>query len=305
MEYLLTVVEQQSFTRAADRLHVTQSALSQQVRALERDVGAPLVERLPHGVRLTAEGHAFRRDAVVALRAARQAKESVVEVASGRTGNLELATVLSLAVGLLPPALAEWTRRWAGITLTLEEFAHRRSLESHLLRGLADVAVGPRPDPWSGELVELGRERFVIVAAVDDPVAVFVEQYDDGPPPAAPRSVGRLAVGHLRDRSWVMLARDNGLTELVEGHLVHAGLRHPTVVLRTSQTEAAARVAAAGVGVALLPANIVPPDLPALICEPDPPITRALAAYARGRFSPAARRFADLLAEQAPLLERE
>lgn len=303
MEYLLTVMEQQSFTRAAERLHVTQSALSQQIRSLERDVGSRLLERLPHGVRLTAEGHAFSRDAVLALRAARQAKESVLEVASGRSGNLEMATVLSLAVGLLPPALAEWNRAWPGITLTLEEFSHRRLLEAHVLRGLADVGIGPRPDPWSGDLVELGRERFVIVTSPDDPVSLFVEEYDDGPPAAAPRSIGHLPISRLRDRNWVMLARDNGLSELVESHLVTAGLRHPPVVLRTSQTEAAARVAAAGVGVTLLPANVVPQDLPALVCEPDPPITRALAAYARAGFSPAASRFVEALLANRPLLE--
>lgn len=87
-------------------------------------------------------------------------------------------------------------------------------------------------------------------------------------------------------------------------HLVQSGLRHPAVVLRTSQTEAAARLAAAGVGVALLPANIVPDDLPALICEPDPPITRRLAAYSRVRMSPAARRLVEALLAHGSLLER-
>lgn len=303
MEYLLTVIEQQSFTRAAELLHVSQSGLSQQIRALERDVGSPLLERLPHAVRLTAAGTAFSRDAAVALRAARQAREAVIEVASGRTGQLELATVLSLAVGLLPPVLADWSTTWPGITMTLHEFSHRRLLENQLLRGLADVGVGPRPDPWSGEIVDLGLERFVIVAAPDDPIGLYVTRYDGDPPAAAPRSSGRLAVTRLRDRRWVMLSRDNGLSELVEAHLVMGGLRHPSVVLRSSQTEAAARVAATGLGVTLLPANVIPPDLPALICEPDPPLTRPLAAYARGPFSPATERFVELLVERGGMLE--
>ncbi len=304
MEYLLTVVEQQSFTKAAELLHVSQSGLSQQIRALEHDVGSPLLERLPHAVRLTAAGTAFSRDAAVALRAARQAREAVIEVASGRTGQLELATVLSLAVGLLPPVLADWSTTWPGITMTLHEFSHRRLLENQLLRGLADVGVGPRPDPWSGEIVDLGLERFVIVAAPDDPLALYVTPYDGEPPAAAPRSRGRLAVTRLRDRRWVMLSRDNGLSELVEAHLVMGGLRHPAVVLRSSQTEAAARVAATGLGVTLLPANVIPSDLPALICEPDPPLTRPLSAYARGPFSPAAERFVELLVERGGMLER-
>lgn len=304
MEYLLTVIEQQSFTKAAELLHVSQSGLSQQIRALEHDVGSPLLERLPHAVRLTAAGTAFSRDAAVALRAARQAREAVIEVASGRIGQLDLATVLSLAVGLLPPVLADWSTRWPGITMTLHEYSHRRLLEAQLLRGMADVGVGPRPDPWSGEIVDLGVERFVIVAAADDPAGLYVTAYDGPPPSSAPRSVGRIAVTRLRDRRWVMLSRDNGLSELVEAHLVMGGLRHPSVVLRSTQTEAAARVAATGLGVTLLPANVIPPDLPALICEPDPPLTRPLAAYTRGAFGPATQRFVELLVERGRMLDR-
>ncbi|MCL2734161.1 MAG: LysR family transcriptional regulator, partial [Actinomycetia bacterium] len=59
MEYFLTVAESGSFTRAADTLHVTQSALSHQLKALERHVGGDLLERMPRGVRLTAMGRAF------------------------------------------------------------------------------------------------------------------------------------------------------------------------------------------------------------------------------------------------------
>jgi DNA-binding transcriptional LysR family regulator len=102
-----------------------------------------------------------------------------------------------------------------------------------------------------------------------------------------------------------MLARDNGLSDLVEAHLVAAGLRDPAVVLRTMQTEAAARLAAAGLGLAVVPANVVPPDLPALICEPDPPLTRRLAAFSRGRLSPAADRFVHTMLSRDRTLERE
>lgn len=56
MEYLVEVVERESFTRAAEALHVTQSALSHQIKALEREVGGPLLERMTRGVRLTVRG---------------------------------------------------------------------------------------------------------------------------------------------------------------------------------------------------------------------------------------------------------
>lgn len=67
LEYLVTVVDQGSFTRAAEILHVTQPALSHQVRALERSVGSPLLERLPRAVHLTAAGRAMLPHARAAL----------------------------------------------------------------------------------------------------------------------------------------------------------------------------------------------------------------------------------------------
>ncbi len=305
MEYLVTVVDQQSFTRAAERLHVTQSGLSQQIKALERDVGATLLERLPDGLRLTAAGEAFTREAETALRSARRAQESVTEVVEGITGRLEIATVFSLAVGLLPTSLGDWTRDWPGVAVTLREFSHRRLLESWVLRGMADLGIGPVPPSWTGDAVDIGTERFVIVAPPEDESRVYVRSYDDAPPRAAPRSQGRLALHRLRDRSWVMMARDNGLSDLTEAHLTGVGLRDPAVVVRTMQTEAAARLAAAGLGLAIVPANVVPPDLPALIVEPDPPLTRPLAAYARGRFSASASRFVATLLSKDRTLERD
>ena len=62
--YLLAVVEEGSFTRAAERLSVAQPSLSQQVRALERELGGPLLERMPNGVQLTAAGRAFLPEAL-------------------------------------------------------------------------------------------------------------------------------------------------------------------------------------------------------------------------------------------------
>ncbi|MGW2995209.1 LysR family transcriptional regulator [Streptomyces sp. NPDC001193] len=67
LEYLVTIVDTGSFTRAAELLHVTQPALSHQVRALERDAGGPLLERLPRAVRLTPMGRAMLPHARAAL----------------------------------------------------------------------------------------------------------------------------------------------------------------------------------------------------------------------------------------------
>ena len=83
MAYWLAVVEEGSFTRAALRMHVSQPSLSQQVRALEKEVGGELLERLPRSVRLTAAGKAFLPHPQIAVRAddrATQAAPSALQL---------------------------------------------------------------------------------------------------------------------------------------------------------------------------------------------------------------------------------
>src|SRR3954453_13602016 len=86
LEYLVAVVEEGSFTRAAERLYVSQPALSHQIRALEKDVGGELLERLPHAVHLTPMGRAFLPHATAAVNEADDARRSAREVAELEAG---------------------------------------------------------------------------------------------------------------------------------------------------------------------------------------------------------------------------
>ncbi|MER6798926.1 LysR family transcriptional regulator, partial [Amycolatopsis mediterranei] len=93
LEYLVTVVDTGSFTRAAEQLHVTQPALSHQMRSLERSLGGPLLERLPRAIRLTPMGRAMLPHARAALADAERAR-CAARLASGTTaGELQVATV--------------------------------------------------------------------------------------------------------------------------------------------------------------------------------------------------------------------
>ncbi|GAA3019941.1 hypothetical protein GCM10020229_33950 [Kitasatospora albolonga] len=104
-EYLVTVVETGSFTRAAELLHVSQPALSHQVRALERECGGPLLERLPRSVRLTPMGREVEPHARAALAGAERARAAARRAAGLDGGELQLAVVYSVALGVLPPVL--------------------------------------------------------------------------------------------------------------------------------------------------------------------------------------------------------
>ncbi|GAA2785704.1 LysR family transcriptional regulator [Kitasatospora paracochleata] len=299
LEYLVTVVDCGSFTRAAELLHVTQPALSHQIRALERTVGGPLLERLPRGIRLTPMGRAALPHARAALADAERLQAAARRTAGLDGGELEVATVHSVSLGPLPPVLKAWRERHPEVRVRLREYPHAEQLRAAMAAGQADLAIGPVPDGWEGPVRELGVEEFTVVLPSDDPLGddplgddpVRDDPLGDGP--AAPR----VRIADLAGRAWVHYAPGNGLAELLDRVCAEAGFQ-PRIAVRTEQTAAAPLLAAAGLGPALVPANILPPALDALLLRPDPPVRRTLAAYTRTRPDRLTTAFADLLAAQ-------
>src|SRR5918992_66270 len=156
IEYWLAVVEEGSFTRAALRMHVSQPSLSQQVRALEKEVGGELLERLPRSVRLTAAGKAFLPHAQIAVRAAERAQQAARSALELETGELEISTVRSIAAGILPDLVQSWRQRHPGTFVRLHEFTHRSLAEDSVRGGVGDLGIGPPPIGWTGPVRPLG-----------------------------------------------------------------------------------------------------------------------------------------------------
>jgi DNA-binding transcriptional LysR family regulator len=284
LEYFVAVVEEASFTRAAERLHVTQPALSHQVRALEQAVGCPLLERLPRTVRPTAAGRAFLPDACAAVADAGRAVSAARRVAGLAQGELHVATTYSVGLGVLPGVLRAWRREHPGVRVRLAEFRHADGLAEAMAAGGADVAVGPVPEGWAGPVHPLGDEAFVVVVPADDP--------------AAAGGATTVALADLADRDWVHYAPGNGLADLVDQAAAAQGFR-PRAAVRTEQSAAAPVLAAAGLGPALVPANIVPAGYDGAVLRPDPPVRRPLAAWARTDPGPAAVAFAEVAVRTA------
>src|SRR5258706_12303888 len=103
LQYFVAIADEGSFTRAAERLLVAQPSLSQQLKALEQELGGQLLERLPNGVRLTAAGKAFMPDARPAVTHAPHAAPSAPSAFGPKAGDATVAPGHSLALGLRPP----------------------------------------------------------------------------------------------------------------------------------------------------------------------------------------------------------
>src|SRR5438874_1468586 len=145
LQYFVAIADEGSFSRAAERLFVAQPSLSQQIKSLEAELGGRLLERLPNGTRLTAAGKAFVADARLAVTHAAHAARNARSALGLEAGELEVATVTSVAFGLLPPAFELWHTRYPATTLVLREFQHRKALDDAVRTGVGDIAVGPRP----------------------------------------------------------------------------------------------------------------------------------------------------------------
>ncbi|MCX4528718.1 MULTISPECIES: LysR family transcriptional regulator [unclassified Streptomyces] len=285
MEYFLTVVEESSFTRAAEALHVTQPALSHQVKALERSVGGALLERMPRAVRLTAMGRAFLPHAQLAVRSARQAERAARAAAGATGGELHVATVHAVAVGLLPAVAARWRELHPGVALVLREYGSTEALEEQLERGVADLAVGPEPKDWSGPVLPVGQEELVLVVPFDDPLA----------------GRGAVRLTELADRDWIRCAMEPVVhgEAFIDWACGRVGFT-PRTVLRTEHTSTAVRMAAAGVGVVVAPAHMVRGAVgeDCVLLSLDPPWHRPLAVFSRVPLTGAAAAFARLLDAQ-------
>lgn len=282
MEYFVAVVHEASFTRAADALHVTQPALSHQIKALEKSVGGALLERMARGVRLTPMGRAFLPHAELAVRSAAQARRAARATAGAEGGELHVATLHSLAVGVLPDVFARWRGAHPRVLLRLHEYATAEALEEAVQRGTADLAFGPEPAGRPGTVVPVGEEEVVLVVPFDD------------------RLAGRTTVTlpELADRPWIRCAMEPVVhgERFLDWACGRAGFS-PRTAVWTEHTSTAVRMAAAGVGVCASSAHLVRGAVgeDCVILTPDPAWKRSMAVYARVPLTGAAEAFVDLL----------
>lgn len=276
MEYLVAVVEEASFTRAAETLNVTQSALSHQIKALEREVGGPLLERLPRGVGLTPMGRAFLPHAELAVRSAGRARRAARAAAGAAGGELHIASVHAVAMGVLPEAFAHWQRLHPGVRLVLREYASAGELADRMERGVADLAVGHRPSQWQGPVEPIGSEEIVIAVAADDPLA----------------SRGSVRLAELADRPWVRCALEPVVAgrPAMDAICERAGFT-PRNAVHTEHTSTAVRMARAGAGVVAAPAHVIAGIQGCAALRLDPPVHRELVAFSRAELTGVARAF--------------
>ena len=288
---LEAVAREGSFGKAAARLGYTQSAVSQQIAALERIVGQRLIER-PGGPKpgsLTEAGRLLltHADAIAARVAAAQA--DLTALGEGQAGTLRVGVFQSVGQRILPELMRRYLHSWPQVKVTLTESANDEELLSFVERGDLDLTFSDLPlteGPF--ESVELLRDPYVLVVAADSPLAER-----DAPPTI--REVAELdLIGHKHCRTMKQL---------------EANVRRPLqFVFRSDHNQTVQALVASGVGSALVPKLTMDPEDEAtkLIDLPKLPPRLIALAWHRDRYrTPAAGAFVETAQEVTAELELE
>lgn len=241
LQYFVAVAETRHFTRAAELVHVAQPSLSQQIRALERELGADLFLRARGNITLTDAGEALLPLARRILADADTARHEVLELVQLRSGRVRLGATPSLCTGLLPDVLRAFHDRYPGIRLLIEE-SGSHDLVRELARGALDLALIVLPLPPASPAlttVELLREDLVVVSSPDA---------------AAPGGPGRrtVRISDLEGERLVMFRHGYDLRELTVAACRAAGFE-PDFAVEGGEMDAVLGFVRAGLGVAVVP----------------------------------------------------
>ncbi|MFI6338722.1 LysR family transcriptional regulator [Streptomyces sp. NPDC050535] len=286
LEYFVAVAEERNFTRAAERVHISQSGVSAQIRQLERELGAELFDRSARTATLTVAGTAALEHARAALAAAGAVGQAVGEVTGLIRGRLTVGMVMGCTLTPLFEALAVFHRAHPGVEISLLEDNSDRLLDG-VRAGTIDLAlIGTATAiPDGVDALTIISERLVVAVPAGHPLA------------GRRRVTLRDLVGH----PIVCMPPGTGLRTVFDQACAAQNLQ-PVIALQASASDAIADLAARGLGVAVLSESmaasyrdrltartiddVATPALLALIWKPPHnPAARELLAHSRQAFA--------------------
>jgi DNA-binding transcriptional LysR family regulator len=279
LKVLKEVAYRGSFSAAASALSYTQSAVSQQIAALEAETGMALLERHPRGVSLTAAGQTLVGHAEGILARLDAAEASLSAIAGLRGGRLRVASFPTAGATLMPLAIATFSAAHPDVELTLVE-GEPEAIVPRLRAGELDLAL---LFEFAGEtLMAQDMTRTELLA---DPLYLALPHAH----PLAGKE--RLRLADLAGEAWVQTSRSSPCAR----HVVrscHAAGFEPNVTFESDDYQTVQGLVAAGVGVALIPElalSVVRDDIAIRALSPAPPVRQVIAAAPAGaRLVPAA-----------------
>lgn len=286
------VAETGSVTAAAERLHVSQPALTREIRELEERLGVPLFDRLPRGMQPTEAGRLLDEFATQIFRLAEAAESAVGEFAGLKRGHLAIAASRTIGVYLLPPLMDEFRNLYPGVTLDVA-ISNTGRVQEQLLAHEHQLGLIEGPyDTATFDALPFGRDEIIAVAGATHPLA----------------RRRRLNAAALAESELILREAGSGTREVVEqAYAAHGLALAPTGSI--GSPEAIKRLLRLGRAVSWVPKLSVADELAAgtLVALPvtDVRVTRDLNLlwHKHHTLSPSARAFRTLAAQRLVVQE--
>jgi DNA-binding transcriptional LysR family regulator len=282
LRYFLAVAETLNFSRAAERLHIAQPALSKQIRNLEEMIGARLFIRSKHQVELTRAGTAFQAQAVLVLEQANRAAHIAQRVDSGEIGRLSIGFVGSASYSFLPWTLRAFHQKYPDVELTLREMDAPMQAAS-LRDGRIDVGFLRLPVTDKDIAFEaIFQERFILALPTGHRLA------DQGP----------VSMYALAEERFIMFPERGGpgfriqITDACQsfGFL-------PRIAQEAAPMQNVIGLVGAGLGISIVPESVQKIQMPEVVYRPlleELPAATIALAWHKNDTSPGTRAFSDV-----------
>ncbi|WP_031466180.1 LysR family transcriptional regulator [Sciscionella sediminilitoris] len=273
LQVLRALADHGTVRAAAEALHLTPSAVSQQLGALEHEAGQALLSRHGRRVQLTAAGELLAEHAKAVLAELERAEATLAACAEGTIGTVHLASFASAITQVVANAIGTLRQHSPGVRIVVHDAEAHTSL-LQLLSGEIDIAISMEYRA-TAQIDSARLTRFPL----------YAEPFDAVLPPGHPLAAGeRIAVEALREEEWIAPLPDNPCRAVAQTCCEHAGFL-PRITHSCDDFHAVTALVAAGAGVALVPRTAIGTDYPVAVLpvSPNPPERRVFAAVERGR----------------------
>ena len=288
LKYFLAVAEEKSFSRAAERLHISQPPLSQQIMKLENELGVKLFARTTRTFELTVAGKALMSEAAELLGKMRMTIDTIRQIDRGEVGRLRVGIVGSAMWGPIPSLLEEFQTKFPRVTWTLHELGP--TLQYDALRA-KQIDVGFWREPRLDE-DDLKTDNLRQELCFREDVCVAINEHH----PLAKEEAIELT--DIADEPMLTLALDkSSFPRYLIQCCVKAGFQ-PTIFQEASEPQTLLAMVGAGLGVALLPETTSRIGWPGVVFLPirsNPPSANLYITYTTTDDAPVVRAFLNIL----------
>lgn len=239
LQYVMELARLRSFTKAAEALHITQPTLSKMIKNLEEELGVELFSRIGKRVELTDAGKVIWNQGQDILQSFNNLTTELSDLTNLNKGTIRIGLPPMAGSSFFPGVMSRFRERYPGLTLHMVEDGSKK-LEKEVAEGHLDMAV---------VLLPTNEAMFETYSIVQEEIRVIVQAEH----PLAERT--EVALKELAEEPFILFREDFALHDVITQECVRAGFQ-PEVLYRSSQWDFIREMAAAGLGLALLPETI-------------------------------------------------